>query len=113
MLPAQSFLDYLGPRASDPTQQGLITSLFLLGAFFGCVPSGIASDAFGRRKAIIMGCVAYWLGGGLQTGATSVNMLMSGRFFAGFGVGMLGEYIDNIIPITRTDHSHARSFISS
>lgn len=59
----------MGPRFNNPNQQGLITSLLTLGAFFGNPTSGYVSDKYGRRKAIVLGCIIFLLGGTLQTAA--------------------------------------------
>lgn len=60
-----------------------------MGAFFGQPTSGFFSDRYGRRKAIIFGCLVFLLGGALQTGARGIEMMMAGRFFAGWGIGNL------------------------
>lgn len=73
----------MGPRFQDRNQEGLVTSLLLLGAFFACPVSGFFADKLGRRLAIIIGCVIFMLGGSLQTSATNIDLMMSGRFFAG------------------------------
>lgn len=70
------------------TQQGVV-SLFTGGAFCGAAMGGPAGDWLGRRITIIIESVFFLLGGGLQTGASTIEFLYSGRFFAGVGVGML------------------------
>jgi MFS family permease len=50
---------------------------------------GDLADTFGRRKAIIAGVVIFLIGGSVQTGAQNFGMMLAGRFFAGFGIGML------------------------
>lgn len=64
---------------------GLVVSMFTCGAFFGAGFAGPAGDYLGRRKTISLGCLLFCLGGGLQTGARTLDYLYSGRFFAGFG----------------------------
>lgn len=59
--------------------------MFTCGAFFGAGFAGPSGDYLGRRKTISLGCLLFCLGGGLQTGAQSLEYLYSGRFFAGFG----------------------------
>jgi len=71
------------------TQQGVVVSLFTGGAFCGAFFGGPLGDILGRRITIIIGSVMFLLGGALQTGASNLEFLYSGRFFAGFGVGML------------------------
>jgi MFS family permease len=83
-------------------------SLHLLksSSFFGMIPVAYLADLFGRRKTIQCGAAIYMcvlrspeplrlilkhhttsLGGALQTGAKNMDMMLAGRFFAGFGVG--------------------------
>jgi len=71
------------------TEQGVVVSLFTGGAFCGAFFGGPSGDYLGRRWTIIIGSVVFLLGGALQTGASSLEFLYSGRFFAGLGVGML------------------------
>ena len=47
------------------------------------------SDRLGRRWTIVIGSLIYLLGGGLQTGAQTLNFLWAGRWLAGLGVGIL------------------------
>jgi MFS family permease len=75
-------------KAND-TQTGLVVSMFTTGAFFGAAFAGPSGDYFGRRLTIVIGAVIFCLGGGLQTGASNVGFLYSGRFIAGLGVGFL------------------------
>lgn len=60
-------------------------SLFTAGAFFGAAFAGPSGDFVGRRWTIAIGCVIFCLGGGLQTGAQTLDYLYSGRFLAGIG----------------------------
>lgn len=94
-----------GPRIEDSNQEGLVTSLLLLGAFFACPSAGYFADRVGRRVSIIVGCIIFLFGASLQTGAQNINMarvlparddtlltlfrasqMMAGRFFAGWGI---------------------------
>lgn len=89
ILPSPDFRSTMGPRINNSNQEGLVTSLLLLGAFFACPSAGYFADWKGRRIAIIIGCLCFLLGGSLQTGAQSIEMMMAGRFFAGWGIGWL------------------------
>ncbi|KAG8729344.1 hypothetical protein FRC12_021047, partial [Ceratobasidium sp. 428] len=101
VLPSTTFLDTVG-HPSD-TQIGLVTSLFLLGAFFGSAPSGVIADAVGRRWAIVSGCIVFLIGGCLQTAAQNLRMMMAGRFFAGWGVGQLAH----LAPLFQSEIAHS------
>ena len=39
--------------------------------------------------AVTLGAVTFLLGGSLQTGAQSKEMMLAGRFFAGMAIGQL------------------------
>lgn len=88
--------------AANPTQSGLVVSMFTTGAFFGAAFAGPSGDYLARRGTIAMGCVIFCLGGGLQTGAQNLGFLYSGRFFAGVGVGFLCM----IVPLYQAELAH-------
>ncbi|KAL8278244.1 hypothetical protein RQP46_009417 [Phenoliferia psychrophenolica] len=79
IYPGQNFIDTMGPRIKDSNQEGLVTSLLLLGAFFACPSAGWFADRSGRRIAIIVGCIIFLFGGSLQTGAQNINMVRPSR----------------------------------
>lgn len=62
---------------------------FLTGALTGAP----TADILGRRMGIIASCVVFSLGVGLQTGAHNLATFVVGRFFAGFGVGLVSTLI--------------------
>jgi MFS family permease len=70
-------------------EQGMITSMLLLGAFASNVFVGSLADAVGRRAAILAGCVVFLVGGAFQTAAQGLSWMYGGRFIAGIGIGML------------------------
>jgi MFS family permease len=76
-----------------------VVSLFTGGAFFGAGFAGLAGDHLGRRLTIMMGALIFILGGGLQTGAQTINYLYAGRALAGTGVGFLTMIIRYVEPI--------------
>ncbi|KAL0579512.1 hypothetical protein V5O48_002505 [Marasmius crinis-equi] len=102
VLPAKNFIAVMGPRYSNPHLVGLITSIFVLGCFFGMFPVAYAADHFGRRKTIQMASVIYMFGGAMQTGAKNMDMMLVGRFFAGFGVGILAD----LAPLYQAEIAH-------
>ncbi|XHF97240.1 hypothetical protein AWENTII_000838 [Aspergillus wentii] len=86
----------------DSTETGLVVSMFTAGAFFGSGFAGPTGDYLGRRWTIAIGCVIFCLGGGLQTGAQTIDYLYSGRFLAGLGVG----FLTMIIPLYQAEICH-------
>ncbi|KAI0468119.1 MFS sugar transporter-like protein [Xylaria cf. heliscus] len=81
---------------ANAAQNGAVVSLFTGGAFFGAGFAGLAGDHLGRRLTIMMGAIIFILGGGLQTGAQTINYLYAGRALAGTGVGFLTMIIREI-----------------
>ncbi|KAF4624043.1 hypothetical protein G7Y89_g14132 [Cudoniella acicularis] len=89
---------------NNPTsvQTGIVVSFFTGGAFCGAGLAGPCGDRLGRRWTIVIGCVAYLLGGALQTGAMNMSYLWAGRWLAGLGVGFLVM----IIPLYQAEIAH-------
>ncbi|MCJ1240250.1 hypothetical protein MMC14_008250 [Varicellaria rhodocarpa] len=100
VVASPSFISEFVPTSSP--KSGLVVSMFTTGAFFGAALGGPAGDYFGRRLTILIGCVIFCLGGGLQTGAQSIRFLWSGRFLAGLGVGFLVM----IVPLYQAELCH-------
>jgi len=64
-----------------------IVSACALGALFGAISSGRATDILGRRKVLVItGCI-FVAGTLLAAYAQSVAALIAGRFILGFAVG--------------------------
>ncbi|KXN91888.1 Quinate permease [Leucoagaricus sp. SymC.cos] len=102
VLPAPDFKRVMGPRYADPNLQGLITSIFVLGCFFGMFIVAYVADRFGRRKTIQFGAAIYMVGGVLQTAAQNMDMMLAGRFFAGYGVGIVSD----LAPLYQAEIAH-------
>ncbi|KIK57136.1 hypothetical protein GYMLUDRAFT_46366 [Collybiopsis luxurians FD-317 M1] len=100
VLSATDFIDTMGSRFSDPNLEGLITSIFR--TFAGMFPVAYFADFLGRRKTIQVGALVCMLGGALQTGARSIDMMWAGRFFAGFGVGIKAD----LAPLYQAEIAH-------
>jgi MFS family permease len=54
-----------------------------LGAAFGSLLAGPLSDTFGRKKSIIVCDILFTMGALLMGLATSISMLIFGRFIVG------------------------------
>lgn len=66
----------------------MVVSSCVLGALFGALLSGRLSDAFGRRKILIITGVIFIVGTLLAALAHNIHALIIGRFIIGFAVGM-------------------------
>lgn len=88
---------YVNPTTNEldisPGQQSAIVSILSAGTFFGALSSPFLADTIGRRLALIASTLVFTLGVILQTAATALPLFLAGRFFAGFGVGLISALI--------------------
>ena len=76
------------------SQDSLIVSILSAGTFFGALFAAPLADRLGRRWGIMASCgIVFNVGVILQTASTSQPLLIAGRFFAGFGVGLISAMI--------------------
>jgi SP family sugar:H+ symporter-like MFS transporter len=78
------------------SQSSVIVSLLSAGTFFGALTAAPTGDFFGRRFGLIISTMVFTLGVILQTASTAIPMFVAGRFFAGYGVGMISALSKNI-----------------
>jgi SP family sugar:H+ symporter-like MFS transporter len=74
-------------------QTSLIVSILSAGTFFGALTAAPVADMVGRRLGLVASNIVFCLGVILQTAATAIPMFVAGRFFAGYGVGMISATI--------------------
>lgn len=83
-----------GNEGITPSQDSLIVSILSAGTFFGALTAAPVADWIGRRWGLIFSCgIVFNLGVILQTISTGQPLLIAGRFFAGFGVGLLSAMV--------------------
>lgn len=82
-----------GAPAISSTQKSLIVSILSAGTFFGALTAAPTADMAGRRFGLMISTVVFTLGVILQTIATAIPLFVAGRFFAGYGVGMISAMI--------------------
>ncbi|KAL8916667.1 MAG: hypothetical protein Q9208_008367 [Pyrenodesmia sp. 3 TL-2023] len=99
-----------GPVPDDPSLctgptsdvQGGITAAMPGGSWLGALCSGYISDIFGRKKAIMIGAVIWWIGSTIICASQNVGMLVVGRVINGFCVGICSAqvpvYISELAP---------------
>jgi len=75
------------------SQSSEIVSILSAGTFFGALTAAPVADAIGRRLGLITSSAIFTLGVILQTAAAQIPMFVAGRFFAGYGVGMISATI--------------------
>lgn len=83
------FRDSTGHLNVDASQTSEVVSILSAGTFFGALGAAPMADRIGRRFALIASCCVFIFGVILQTAATELPLFVAGRFFAGFGVGLV------------------------
>ena len=78
-----------------------MVAILEIGAFISSLVVGRVGDIIGRRRTILYGSCIFFVGGALQTLATSMTIMMVGRIIAGLGVGMLST----IVPVYQSEIS--------
>lgn len=78
-----------------------MVAILEIGAFISSLVVGRVGDIIGRRRTILYGSCIFFVGGALQTLATSMPIMMLGRIIAGLGVGMLST----IVPVYQSEIS--------
>lgn len=73
---------------SDPTIEGLIVAMSLIGATAITTCSGAVSDWLGRRPLLIISSVLYFVSALVMLWSPNVYVLLFARLLDGFGVGL-------------------------
>jgi SP family sugar:H+ symporter-like MFS transporter len=88
---------YVNPKDNFPDvtseQKSLIVSILSAGTFFGALTAAPTADLLGRVLGLVASNVVFCIGVILQTVATDIPIFVAGRFFAGYGVGMISATI--------------------
>ncbi|KAH7150640.1 high affinity glucose transporter [Fusarium sp. MPI-SDFR-AT-0072] len=87
------YADAKGNPNISSSQESAIVSILSAGTFFGALASPLLSDWLGRRPGLIISTWVFNLGVVLHTVATDIPLFLAGRFFAGFGVGLISATI--------------------
>ena len=91
---SDGYTDSEGAPALDPDDESLIVSILSAGTFLGALSAAPTADFFGRRMGLMLStAIVFNLGVILQTAATSQGLFIAGRFFAGYGVGLISAMI--------------------
>lgn len=75
------------------SQSSQIVSILSAGTFFGALAAAPLGDYTGRRMGLILSNFVFIFGVILQTVATAIPLFVAGRFFAGFGVGLISALV--------------------
>ncbi len=83
------YRDATGHLNVNSSQTSLLVSILSAGTFFGALGAAPIADRLGRRWALIVSCCVFIFGVILQVASTGLSLFVAGRFFAGFGVGLV------------------------
>nr|AFP43700.1 high affinity glucose transporter [Fusarium oxysporum] len=87
------YVDAKGNPNITSSQESAIVSILSAGTFFGALASPLLSDWLARRPGLMISTWVFNLGVVLHTVATDIPLFLAGRFFAGFGVGLISATI--------------------
>ena len=82
-----------GQPAITSSETALIVSILSAGTFIGSLFSAPLGDFIGRKWGLIASCIVFNFGVILQTVAEAIPLFTAGRFFAGFGVGLISALV--------------------
>jgi predicted MFS family arabinose efflux permease len=88
VIGSNNFLKYFNTVNTSPII-GAINSTFNGGAVFGSLMGGFTMDSLGRKMTIQIGALICLVGAILQASARNLAMILVGRIFAGWAVGLL------------------------
>ncbi|KAJ5758432.1 hypothetical protein N7520_005588 [Penicillium odoratum] len=71
----------------NPSQFGLISSIYTLGGFIGALLAGPVSTKYGRRITLQATTIFFILGPAIEALASAIPILALGRFLSGIGCG--------------------------
>ncbi|XP_072957738.1 monosaccharide-sensing protein 2-like [Typha angustifolia] len=73
---------------SEPTVEGLILAMSLIGATITTTFSGAVSDWVGRRPLLIISSIIYFVSGLIMLWSPNIYVLLLARLIDGFGIGL-------------------------
>lgn len=83
-----------GERIITSSTSSLVVSILSAGTFFGALSAGPLGDILGRRWGLIFAVfIVFNFGIILQMASSSIPLFVAGRFFAGFGVGIMSSLV--------------------
>ena len=97
ILTMSSFSRHMGDWVQDQTKKGWLTSIFELGAWFGCLYSGFLAETLSRKRAIQFNILIFVVGVIVQclSIAGGASCILGGRFVTGLAVGAMSVNVPN------------------
>ncbi|XP_078442860.1 tonoplast monosaccharide transporter2 [Wolffia australiana] len=96
---------------NDPTMEGLIVAMSLVGATVVTSFSGALADGIGRRPMLMISSVLYFAGGLVMLWSPNVYVLLVARLIDGLGIGLVVTLVP--IYISETSPSEIRGFLNT
>ncbi|MCJ1338023.1 hypothetical protein MMC09_003307 [Bachmanniomyces sp. S44760] len=92
-----SFGTHMGDWVKNSTKKGWMTSIFELGAWFGCLYSGFFAEIISRKYAIILNVGIFVIGVIVQCCAIigGPPCMLGGRFVTGMAIGAMSVNVPN------------------
>lgn len=101
VIASKNFLAFFKTEQTSPTI-GAINSVFSGGAVFGSLMGGWTLDKIGRRWTIQLGACICLVGAILQAAAQNLGMILVGRIFTGWAVGLMSMSV----PVYQSECAH-------
>ncbi|RWV87083.1 hypothetical protein GW17_00050968, partial [Ensete ventricosum] len=96
---------------TQPTMEGLIVAMSLIGATIITTFSGAVSDLVGRRPMLIISSVLYFVSGLVMLWSPNVYVLLLARLIDGFGIGLAVTLVP--VYISETAPSEIRGLLNT
>ncbi|XP_072988307.1 monosaccharide-sensing protein 2-like isoform X1 [Typha latifolia] len=96
---------------SDPTVEGLILAMSLIGATITTTFSGAVSDRVGRRPLLIISSIIYFVSGLIMLWSPNIYVLLLARLIDGFGIGLAVTLVP--VYISETAPSEVRGSLNT
>ncbi|KAJ1703039.1 hypothetical protein LUZ63_002818 [Rhynchospora breviuscula] len=96
---------------SEPTIEGLIVAMSLIGATIITTFSGAVSDSVGRKPMLIISSLLYFISGLIMLWSPNVYMLLLARLIDGFGIGLSVTLVP--VYISETAPSEIRGLLNT
>ncbi|KAE8721849.1 hypothetical protein F3Y22_tig00015072pilonHSYRG00001 [Hibiscus syriacus] len=96
---------------SQPTIEGLLVAMSLIGATCITIGSGNLADWLGRRPLLIISSMLYFLSGIVMLWSPNINVLLLARLLDGIGIGLAVTVVP--IYISETAPSEIRGLLNT
>lgn len=112
-LPFMTMDEAHGGLNLTPVSEGIVTAALIFGAALGSIISGRLSDRHGRRTALLVLALVFFVGALGSAFAPNMTVMVAMRFFLGIGVGgastVVPVFIAEIAPPDRRARLVSRS----